>query len=294
MTTSASGPRILETEVVSAHTAETGTLRLSVGVPVSVQKAYAALTERSIVSEWFGELSATLDASGTYRLDFGDGDFFEITDVELAPPAGLSYRWRFLGTGPANAICWRLEPSQSGCCVTVIDRGDNRDNQTIKELSEGWTDFLQRLQAFCATGMNARYDWRHEFDGSIELSIGADAAFKELFSESACSSWLPWRSAVPPFLVRVADGTQPERFNIYAVRCGDDTKMHICVGCSEWRTSTECTIQVRDRGGGSLLLISHKGWEEISLREFDQALQRRRFSKLWTEALSAAQIIVEG
>jgi uncharacterized protein YndB with AHSA1/START domain len=64
-----------------------GMAQVSVLVSASADVVWAALTERTAVARWFGDLSETLKPNCTCRLDFGDGDYFVIEDVVLAPPS---------------------------------------------------------------------------------------------------------------------------------------------------------------------------------------------------------------
>ncbi len=273
-----------------------GTVQVSVWVPASIDEVWAALTERDIVARWFGDLSTTLKLGGAYRLDFGDGDFFTITDVALAPPNRLSYRWRFLGTGPDNDISWSIASRDGKCLVTVTDFEASRTRDGVAEMTAGWTDFLQRLQAYGATGQNSRYAWRKEFDGSIELPIEATEAFDALLSAEGQRHWMPWSAAAiaPGTPVTMSDGNRPERLTIGTVERSGSQSLRFTLTCPEWRAATECLVRLQPWPRGSLLIVSHNGWQAISLRDAEQAAQRMRFGTLWTQALRAARQVVSG
>jgi uncharacterized protein YndB with AHSA1/START domain len=268
-----------------------GTAQISVLVPADMAMVWAALTERDVVGRWFGDLSGTLTQSGTYRLDFGDGDFFEIDDVVSEPPHRLSYQWRFLGTGPRNAIDWSIEPLKDQCRVRVTDAEASRTPAGVAEMIEGWTDFLRRLRDYCATGQNTRYAWRQEFDGSIELPIAAADAFDWLTSDDGQRHWLPWSaSAIAPGTpVVMTDNGQPANLTIATVNRDGKLAARFSLACPQWLAPTNCSIEVRPWPRGSLLVISHTGWQAISARDSDRATQRHRFSALWIQALRMAQ-----
>ncbi len=268
-----------------------GTAQVSVLVPAAVVAVWAALTERDVVGRWFGDLSGTLTQGGANRLDFGDGDFFEIDDVVPEPPHRLSYQWRFLGTGPRNAIDWSIEPLKDQCRVTVTDAEASRTPAGVAEMIEGWTDFLQRLRDYCATGQNTRYAWRQEFDGSIELPIAAAEAFDRLTSAEGQRHWLPWSaSAIAPGTpVAMTDNGQPADLTIVTVNRDGKLAMRLSLASLQWLAPTNCSIEIRPWPRGSLLVISHSGWQAISARDDDRATQRHRFSALWIQALRTAQ-----
>jgi len=68
---------------------------VTLATSVSAAQVWQALTETSSVAMWFGSLTAELRPGSPARLDFGDGDFFTLDDIQLNPPYGLQYTWRF-------------------------------------------------------------------------------------------------------------------------------------------------------------------------------------------------------
>jgi uncharacterized protein YndB with AHSA1/START domain len=271
-----------------------GTVQVSVFVPASCEIVWAALTRREEVANWFGDLSALLQPGGTFRLDFGDGDFFNITDVTLDGPRGLSYQWRFLGTGPRNAISWSIERKDGGSRVTVTDHEKSRGQAMVDELTKGWTDFLQRLQTYLATGRNSRYAWRREFDGAIELPMEAETAWSRLSSGNGQKKWLPWSD--PPIaagaIVTMRDGQEPKRLTMASVKRPNAFTLSFDLGCPQWNDATVCTLSMQTRPQGSLLVVLHNGWDSISDDESVRSTQRHRFGALWTQALHKALELV--
>ncbi len=274
------------------RTADTpGTVRVYAVIRATVEEAWAALTQRELVGRWFGDLSESLQPGGAHRLDFGDGDSFEIFDVALDPPFRLFYRWRFLGTGPSDMIVWKIEPDRDGCRVCVTDSEPARSAEAVNELTEGWTDFLERLRGYFATGQSTRYEWRRDFDGSIEMDLEAPQAFQILFRAANRRNWLPWwgGAIASGSTVAMLDGARPTRFRIDRPASDDLLTVRIALSCPEWLGPTHCTIAVQRRGAAALLTVSHRGWEAISGDENQQMAQRRRFAALWVAALRRAE-----
>jgi uncharacterized protein YndB with AHSA1/START domain len=270
-----------------------GMVQVAVFVPAPQDTVWAAVTQRDEVRKWFGDLSNDLKPGGTLRLDFGDGDFFEITNVALDPPGGLQYQWRFLGTGPSNAIEWIIAPERDGVRVTVTDREPNRSPATVEELTEGWTDFLRRLQVYVATGQNTRYTWRRQFDGSIELPVEPEAAALQLLADNGQGSWLPWTGKIAAeATVLMIDDRRPKLFQIGKVERPMPLALTFEFGCAQWHSVTKCELQIQPRPQGSLLVVSHSGWEEISDNDAERGAQRQRFGGLWIAALRRAKLRV--
>jgi uncharacterized protein YndB with AHSA1/START domain len=267
-----------------------GTVQVSVFIPAPLDTVWAAITQRDQIRKWFGDLSADLKPGGTLRLDFGDADFFEISNVVLDSPRLLQFQWRFLGTGPSNAIEWLNVPEDGGVRLTVTDREPNRSTAVVDELTEGWTDFLRRLQVFGASGQDTRYTWRREFDGSIELATEPAVAAARLFAADGLGRWLPWTGSIAPgVLVTMTDHAAPKRFRIGAIDRPAPLALRFAFGCPQWLLPTRCELQIQPRPQGSLLVVSHSGWQGISDNDFERAAQRQRFGELWIAALQQAR-----
>lgn len=271
-----------------------GAVEVSVLVPASAAEAWRALVDRDIVGCWFGNLSESLKPGGSHRLDFGDGDFFDIHDVILDAPRRLAYRWRFLGTGPVDTISWSIQLNGSGCLVAVTDFEPSRTADGCREMIEGWTDFLHRLQAYCLTGKNTRYPWRSEFGGSIELPLDAGRAFGRLLSAEGYRHWMPWfaDALTAGKTLTMKDKQKPGQLMIERIEKTGDTSLSFTLTCPEWRATTECRLDVQAWPGGSLLTVIHTGWPNIDARKAEQAAQRLRFGTLWTEALRTARMFL--
>lgn len=246
-----------------------------------------------MVAQWFGDLALPLQAGRDVQLCFGDGDFFILQEVELAPPYELAWSWRFLGIGPKDRIAWHITPAQAGAVVTVTDVEEERSREEGLHLREGWLDFTERLRAFLATSISQRYDWRRAFDGSIELFVSPEAAWERLFSESQQAKWLPFGDAVLATgahfsLARETDADG----RIGEVTWDVPRSVSFTITRNGWSGLTTCQVQLQPRNRGALLQVSQVGWETIhSVLEF-QLQQRQRFCQHWILALKKGQQIV--
>jgi uncharacterized protein YndB with AHSA1/START domain len=272
-----------------------GTVQVTVEVNANAEQVWRALTEAEITTRWFGNLSSSLAPGGSHRLDFGDGDFFTISEVRFDAPRRLQYRWRFLGTGPENLITWNLAPGPNTTVVTVNDYEENRSQAGVRDLTEGWTDFLGRLERFYATGQDTRYDWRREFDGAIEFPVPVERAMECLVFRPEAHRWLPWKPAAisEGLQVSIGDGMDPDRFTISGLARLDESSISFELGCEAWSGTTKCVLQIRPHGSGSILVVAHSDWEAVSTNDTDQMLQRKRFGALWIAALEAAKETID-
>ncbi|NCS31421.1 hypothetical protein B1L04_02905 [Microcystis aeruginosa KW] len=268
---------------------------VTLATSVSAAQVWQALTETSSVAMWFGSLTAELRPGSPARLDFGDGDFFTLDDIQLNPPYGLQYTWRFLGIGPKDAITWRIIPQDAGCLVTVSDDEPERALELSQDLQEGWLDFIQRLERFLTTGQVTRYDWRREFEASLELPDRLPDIWDSLFDTQEQAHWLPLADTplASDAHFEIDDGLDPTRWQITEVLWNPPTSVQFQLSCPDWRQFTRCYLELFPRPQTTLLRVKHLGWEGISRNEQEAKRQRQRFSELWIKTLQQARQIVE-
>ncbi len=272
-----------------------GTVCLTVLVTVPPAAAWRALTDPALVQAWFGNLSGPLQPGGRAILDFGDGDFFALEQIRLAPPGRAQYSWRFLGIGPRETICWHVAPRGGGCAVTITDADPERPPEMTALLREGWMDFTGRLVRFLATGRPTRYDWRREVDGSIELSCCRSAARDALLAPAAIPAWLPLAGRAGESgdrLALAADG-EPDCCAIAGSAVTSPDQVSFEVRHARCSGVTRCRLWLSDRRRGALLSVNHVGWEGLGPDPQEPPSQRRRFAQFWIEALRRARALCE-
>jgi uncharacterized protein YndB with AHSA1/START domain len=285
---------ISERELINPNTLPTGTVVVSVEVEATVEAVWRSLVEPAVVSRWFGELSEKLSEDGTARLDFGDGDFFALTSISFAPPLVLGYDWRFQGIGPLDTIIWNIQPHANGCLVTVTDSEVGRSHEAAMQLREGWLDFTERLVGFHATGESTRYDWRRELDVGIEIESPVEAVWHDLLAPEPPPLWLPFNASLQSETETVVlDEAEPRSLRLLDVEWQPCEQVVFQLDSEDWAKPTECKIELTVHHAGTLLNVSHNGWEEISHNRTTQLQQRKRFCALWIDALKRSRQLFE-
>lgn len=285
---------ISERQLINPNTVPTGMVVVTVEVEATVEAIWRSLVEPAVVSRWFGELSAPLSQDGNARLAFGDGDFFELTAISLDPPQLLRYDWRFQGTGPLDTINWHIQPAEKGCLVIVSDSEEGRSHEAAVMLREGWLDFTKRLVDFHATGESTRYDWRRELDVGIEIESPVEAVWRALFAPESQPLWLPFNASLQSDTEAVVlDEAEPRAFRLLDVESQPCEQIVFRLSSEDWDTPTQCKIELKDHLTGTLLNVSHNGWEEISQDQAAQLQQRTRFCALWIDALKRSRQLIE-
>jgi uncharacterized protein YndB with AHSA1/START domain len=262
-----------------------GCVVVSINLHRAPDQAWRALTENERLEMWFGTPSDSLTADRPLRVDFGDGDFFLVEPRIVDAPRLVEFDWRFLGVGPMSHVRWEVRPAEDGSQVTVRDHADNRDQDTVRELTEGWQDFLGRLDRYLDTGRSTRYDWRDEIEGAIDLPPTAQG----LLGESQLTTWLPvvadergGRS------FQIADAGAPRCFRISDWR-NDGADLRFGVLIEDTAPLTSAVVHVRQIRHGFRLSVRHAGWRHLGLGQ-DRARELRAcFASAWVSALREAR-----
>jgi uncharacterized protein YndB with AHSA1/START domain len=272
---------------VAKKLAQAGAVQVAVSIHAKPDETWHMLTDQGEVGRWFGDLDHSLSPGKDARLDFGDADFFHIRGVEFQRPAQLKYKWRFLGTGPENAILWRIEPEGTGSLVTVTDEEPDRSAETVQELTDGWTDFLQRLERYSATGKITRYDWRRDFDGATEIPLGVEEAAEKLLNGRE-TDWLPFTGGPVAEGARLRLVDDAAGLTISAVKRAP-THVSFQLKKDDWLVPTQAEVGLEARSSETMLTVRHVRWDEISRDPTTCMAQRRLFGERWIGALHRAQ-----
>lgn len=279
---------------VDAAALTPGSVNVSVQIDAPIDRVWQSLTEPKVVAQWFGQFDSELVSGGSARLDFGDGDFFDLDSISLSPPYSIEYGWRFLGIGPRDSITWNIRPKGNGCLVTVNDTEEQRTPEAVMMLREGWIDFTSRLVDFHATGQNTRYDWRRELDVGLAINGSIEDVWSSLFSPDGQTQWLPFDSALESGVTAtVSDEAEPRVVCFDQVAWQQGRQVEFQVRSELWTKPTICRAELTARKGEVLVYVSHNGWEGISDDQDEQLAQRKRFCALWIDALTRAREIAE-
>jgi uncharacterized protein YndB with AHSA1/START domain len=264
-------------------------VEVALHAPVPAWDAWRAISEPPQVRRWLGTLWSQLAPGTSTRLDFGDGDFFELDVVRVEPPRTLELAWRFLGIAPVARVTWTVESLEEfACVVRVRDHEDGRGREETLALASGWVDFLERLARFLETGGWARYAWRKEADVAIELAVPLRDARRLLADE--LSAWLPGAPAAlePGAELAVLDDAP---LAVRGIRRRPDA-LDVDLARPGWERATRCAILVRGRAAGSLLEVHHVGFGETPLDDGPARRLRARAVRTWIEALRRARVSV--
>src|SRR5579872_2237449 len=233
-------------------------------VAADVGSCWKYISEPPLVSEWFADTDH-MRLKEPVQFAFGDGDYFAGTILELEKPSFIRLVWKFMGVGAASDISFLLCPLDDKTEVTVLDRGEYT-TRAVKELREGWRDFLSRLERRMTTGKNSRYRW------SPDISIGAVVQCDKLSIVCTLGDISWWRDAFPrsnPVLLMPGSGDEPVQAIFHH---------------AEWSgQQTKATVEIVARRDGLGISVMHSGWADLPLDiQFDA---RRRLAALWQHAL---------
>ncbi len=131
-------------------------------LPVSLERAWAAITEPEQMSQWAGaQVEMELLPGAEARLVWGD-DVVRWRIDAFEPPGRFAYRW-YPGSGddltlplenqPATMVEFFLEEIPEGTKLTLIESGfaalpPDHFERSLKENNEGWDALLGMLVAY--------------------------------------------------------------------------------------------------------------------------------------------------
>lgn len=233
-------------------------------IPAGIAEVWQHLTDGTLLTQWFAT-TAGLKPNGSFVFDFGDGDFFSGRVIHWRQPTSLGFTWKFLGVGQTSRIDYSLQSEGESTFLTLRDHGALTPEEAVG-LDEGWDDFLMRLTRRIETGQPCRYRWSETFGGAAFL--GNDA---QIEVDAFDDDW--WRTNFPGVQVTL-DRIQPNASN---------ARRFVLRDAAWGDLDMSVTIRVRQLAGGIWASVSHEGW--VKLPESQQLLERRRFAKLWEQAL---------
>ncbi|MFY1702677.1 SRPBCC family protein [Micromonospora sp. WMMA1923] len=247
---------------------------------------WRALTEPQGLAMWLGRVDPPMAPGVATRIDFGDGDFFDV-EVDLVRAYDrLSFRWRFLGVGPEAQITWTVTGDDRSSTFTVDDRCPGRPPSEVAQLKEGWRDFTERLTAYLTTGAQSRYRWRQVIDGSAHLP---PTRWRPL-REDGVFEWLPiGTDGDRQGWFFVVDNDGPRRFAITDWSMVPDRTLTFSVAIPQARALTTCEVRLTPHDGGTHLRVQHEGWGRLGLTDLHSRGLRHRFAATWAAALSLAE-----
>lgn len=262
-----------------------GTVNVRIRVKRSPEAAWLALTDPAAVGMWFGQMDSPWLVGRAGRIEFGDGDFFEVTAIEVVEGKRIDFEWSFLGIGPVEQIRWSVTALPIGSEITVEDRSAIRTAAEVEQMVAGWTDFFLRLERYLATGKASRYDWREDIDGSAELP----ATDFEPLDPEVIYHWMPIATdGFEPRWFFIVDDEGPRRFRLDNFDLGSG-ELTFSVEIPEATRRTHCRVGIEDVGAGRKLLFSHTGWRALGLSDSRSRVLRKRFADTWVASLKLAR-----
>lgn len=126
---------------------------LTVETDASPARAWAMLTERRHVAEWFTDASPVGRIGDPYRLDFGDGSVIEGVITELEPGRRFAYTWMWTGSESHEEthVLWTVAGrDQGGTEIRLVHDGwaEAGLDESVRDDHEGyWKGYLEDLAA---------------------------------------------------------------------------------------------------------------------------------------------------
>jgi uncharacterized protein YndB with AHSA1/START domain len=153
--------REMNVDVTRLARTPTSTIRLAKTIPVPVEKAFAAWTDPTIMTEWYAPTDdfttpiaeVDLRVGGSYRVGMKPKDR-DVVIVggqycRIAPPYSLVFTWAWEShdaDAPETQVTLEFRPNGDATDLTLIHERF-RSEELRKKHTEGWTGCLNRLAA---------------------------------------------------------------------------------------------------------------------------------------------------
>lgn len=239
---------------------------LTLNVPCST--VWKFLTDPELITEWFADCSY-LAPQEAFRFEFGDGDYFAGRVIRWEAPHLLHLKWKFCDLGPEFDIVFTLAEVAGGATEIHVSDTGSLSSEEAEGLSEGWKDFLSRLEQRISSGSRSRYLWSQ----SIGIAALANRDPEEV-----------WSTITDPAWIAAAFG------DAASIETIDGREMRLRFHRDAWReTTTQATVQMSDVDGKAYVGVVHAGWTDLP--EAQQIAERARFVGLWRDALQQLETV---
>lgn len=274
----------------------------TVTVPADLDAVWTALADPRRVGLWLAETGASWAREGERSmLDFRDGEFFWCHTDEVQPPdadghaARLSYRWRWVGVGPATRVTWQLTAMGAATTVTVTEISSNGPSDWRSWNGTGWPGILDQLSDHVQTGRDVRWTWRRMGPYvQTELPLPAFEAWAALTTVPALQYWTGRASGSlnvddpMAFVIGDASGScvltvtehveAGQRFPSYL------PSLNFRLDRGGWPDHLSGHLWIEPTHlGGSLLQVFHYGWEMFGSTE-TAPHDRTLLTQFWASA----------
>lgn len=162
----------------------------------SPTRVWAALTDPSEISAWFGtaaEVEPALGAEGWFT--FGDEGRFAVRIEGFEPERRLVWRWAAepdtaLDDGPTGRVEWDLGPAARGGTRLTLRETNLRTERNLEMNTDGWFQETAELREHLATE-----SWERPIRRRLELRADRDRVWRALSEDSELRQW--WGSTTP-------------------------------------------------------------------------------------------------
>lgn len=130
---------------------------ISIDIAAPVDRVWAEITKTGSVQRplYNTILDSTLEPGSPVRYFSPDRKRIFVIGriVDIDPPRMFSHTYMFTTKDePATLVTWELEPSGSGCRVTVTHSGWTEAHSNAEKSAAGWREILGLLKAEVETG----------------------------------------------------------------------------------------------------------------------------------------------
>jgi hypothetical protein len=185
-------------------------------------------------------------------------------------------------------VGWSLAPAGEGCRVTLTSTLTPELRETALATRRDWLERTDGLEAFLRHGRPMTCPRPRDIGAATELPADGEALWARISDPEVQRRCLPLRGGLTEAgaAFDLRDGVEPQVLRVAEVRLRPhELALSFRLGYEDWLEPTDCSIRLRAGPGGTVLAVSHVGWEGISLDCACRGQQRRRLASVWYKAL---------
>lgn len=285
--------------------------RVALKLQLSVQSTWWALTDRSSLARWLGDLVGDLTVVGAAcAIQVDAANHYSVSVVGVEPGRRLAMVWSHLGVAEPTMVTWSMRPLPDGSTrllvveATVPGQMDSVAGASRLDFQAGgpqsaadwaargalWRARLRALEAHLRGVAEPRDAGLVDVQVCRELPSTTVAPLHQRH----VLDWMPAAGmGLAPSAFFIVDSQGPRRFPIVTWTAHYDDRLALGIQIDEERPATPATIRVSVPSGHRLPLLEvrHVGWLDLAGPREQVVTLRSRFEATWQASLKRAALL---
>lgn len=264
-------------------------IRKSVVVGAPVEQAFAAIGTQEGLQTWLAPDIEFEPHTGARVVFHAYGTELSGAVVEYDPPRRVAFTWNQTPPGwpVPTLLTMAVEPEGAGCRIHIVHSGFDRLPEGMRDrvfagYIQGWEDdgdmvrLKERAEGAPLAGVFVGSHAVYGADGPRDLAIRMriqiraprERVWKAVASQAGMRRWFNANAELEPrlggkFLVSGLHDGEPFVFDGQVTALEEPSCLSVTWQDGGWPLDSSLTIRLEDAEGGTLVLMSHHGFERM-------------------------------